>query len=123
MSTGADILKAEIEAGTFTSYRDGATPSVIIEGKEDLRTVRPDEGIQLRNANTKNMFAGNGARYGRDMYIDLKLADPDSDQRDNLIDDLEDVFEASDYDITFDITGHPDQLTLFITTMRVKILN
>lgn len=123
MSTQAEILKTEIEAGTFSAYRSGTTPDVAIVGIDELQGYNADQMIKLKNKNQETIFTVAGSRINAGKgYVELIMTDPKSDERDNLLSDLQDIFKASSYSITYDIDEHPDVLQPYSTKLTVRII-
>jgi hypothetical protein len=123
MSTPADVLKTVILAGTYDTYRKNTAPAVKIQGKDKLTTAPVDRMITLKIMNENPIFTFNGVRIkAGQSYVDLIMIDQDPDERDNLHNDLEDVFQKSSYDITFTVTAYFDMLSPYSKRLKIKIL-
>lgn len=123
MSTPADVLKDIIENITYNNYRDGNAPAVGIVGKKNLDGIPSDRCILLRNQNEEPVLTFNGERIAAGTsVVELEMRDPDPDERDDLMTDLEDGFKDSSYSITYTITSYNDVLSPYIKILQVKIL-
>jgi len=72
MTTSAETLKTEWEAGTWSNY--GSTPDIGIRGLEDIQGIPPDEGILLKNRTENPEWAFNGQKITRpDNIVDVEI--------------------------------------------------
>jgi hypothetical protein len=116
-----DILNVPATTTEYTNYKK--KPTIKIEGQHNTWFQRPGGiGLRIRNVNEDPVFAYNGARIINDGAVELRIAEKTNAKRNSLYDDVEALFEASTYDITFTITSHPDARTLYVTLLRVSIL-
>lgn len=123
MSTPADVLKAIIKAGTYSTYRDNEAPAVKIKGKDDMTTAPADKMIRLDNKNEEPVFTVDGTRIrAGNSNVDLTMFDPDPDQRDNLQSDLQNVFKACNYGVTFTIPSYNDMNSPYSKVLSVRIM-
>ncbi len=122
MTTQAEVLKTELEAGDYSGYRDDNAPDIKIKLFDDLQGVDYNQGIILLNKNGTPLFTFNGKRLIGSHFVDLIITESISTERDNLRDRLDAIFLASSFDITYKIVEVPDKYPKFSTVLRVKIL-
>lgn len=86
----SETVKTELEAGTWTNY--GSTPKIFTEDDE----VGPLENyIRLGDDSEEIERSSDGVRIHAIETCSLKLFASDTDNRDNMVSDIEAIFVAS----------------------------
>ena len=123
MVTKAEILKSEMDnASVFTWDNYGTTPTIKINKLEDISGTPPDESIILENKNSGPTWAFNNVKLVGNNSVQVEITMPTSEKRDNIMEDIDAGVLASAYDITYSISGEPDEYPIFKTILNMKIL-
>lgn len=123
MSTPAHKLKDFLDGATYTAYRSGVAPDVKIKGIHDLTTTPPNKGVLLTNKNEEPVFTFNNKKLYGNRFVEMEVKDPDPDERDNFITDLDTNIINNSNNITYSILGYNDVLSPYSIKIKVKLIN
>jgi len=110
-----------VAVGNYPNYAH--KPAVLIIGKDNLDRFPPGQGILIRERLEAPEFTLNRVKIFSKEYCEVRVLEHSSSEREDLMSDIEELFENSSYSIIYSNVRRSNAMKLFIVNMEVRLLN
>jgi len=123
MATVGEIVQEvlDVAVGNYTNY--GHKPAVLIIGKDNIDRFPPGQGILIREMREDPEFTLNRVKIFTKEYCQVRVLEHSSSEREDLMSDVEELFENSSYSIIYSNVRRENIMNLFIVNLEVRLLN
>lgn len=118
--TCAELVKTvlDVAIGNYPTY--GIKPPVKITGYDRKGTKKASKGIDLVDTSEEPIYTTNGTRIAGAQYCEMTINETTWERTEALYNDIETLFQASQYDLTLAQIRLANKLKTFERKYRVK---
>ena len=111
----------DVAVGNYPTYSH--KPAVLIIGKDSLDRFPPGQGVLIKEKLENPDFTLNRVKIFSKEYCEVRVLEHSSSEREDLMSDIEELFENSSYSIIYSNVRRSNAMSLFIINMEVRLLN
>lgn len=123
MTTVGEIVQNVLNVGEDNYPNYGYKPAVLIIGKDNIDRFPPGMGILIKEMREDPQFTLNRVKIFTTEYCQVRVLEHNSEARENLFSDVEELFENSSYSIIYSNVRRENIMNLFIVNLEVRLLN